>query len=247
METFRSPGTCTQRNGGADDVTISGGDDAVRLLIPAQNAETLSQSEIGIDLADGWTGDLALNGVPIDDVQRVDALNQLSTAPTASTRANCVTATIWRSSESPESGRAVEWCFGGHLDLLIPQGCRTAALRPPGSSPVSSGVTNPACRAGMPSPRPWSAEGARRLAHHHGGGLLGHAARRLAAPRHDGLLGARRGWKPPSVPVTTTVSPARVCGTLGAWTPGSSPPRLRQALDEGPVLRRRRSRGRFWR
>ncbi len=78
---FVLAGTRTQRNGGADDVTISGGDDAVEALIPGRNAETLSQSEIGIDLADGWTGDLALNGVPIDDVQRVDALNQLLYRP----------------------------------------------------------------------------------------------------------------------------------------------------------------------
>ncbi len=110
---FVLAGTRTQRNGGADDVTISGGDDAVEALIPGRNAETLSQSEIGIDLADGWTGDLALNGVPIDDVQRVDALNQLLYRPPdgLDSGRNCVTATIWRSSESPESGRAVEWCF----------------------------------------------------------------------------------------------------------------------------------------
>ncbi len=106
-------GRHTVRNGGADDVTISGGDDAVEALIPGRNAEALSQSEVGIDLADGWTGDLALNGVPIDDVQRVDALNQLLYRPPDGLESgrNCVTATIWRSSESPESGRDVEWCF----------------------------------------------------------------------------------------------------------------------------------------
>ena len=106
-------GRHTVRNGGADDVTISGGDNAVEALIPGRNAETLSQSEVGIDLADGWTGDLALNGVPIDDVQRVDALNQLLYRPPdgLDSGRNCVTATIWRSSESPESGRDVEWCF----------------------------------------------------------------------------------------------------------------------------------------
>lgn len=110
---FVLAGTHTQRNGGADDVAISGGDNAVESLIPGRNAETLSQSEIGIDLADGWTGDLALNGVPIDDVQRVDALNQLLYRPPDGLESgrNCVTATIWQSSESPESGRDVEWCF----------------------------------------------------------------------------------------------------------------------------------------
>ena len=69
-------GQRTVRNGGADDVTISGGDNAVEALIPGREAETLSQSEVGIDLADGWTGDLLLNGEAVD-AQRVDALNQL--------------------------------------------------------------------------------------------------------------------------------------------------------------------------
>lgn len=110
---FVLAGTRTQRNGGADDISITGADGAVEALIPGRNAETLSQTEIGIDLADGWTGDLALNGVPIDDVQRVDALNQLLYRPPGGLDSgrNCVTATIWQSSESPESGRDVEWCF----------------------------------------------------------------------------------------------------------------------------------------
>lgn len=106
-------GTRTVRNGGADDVTISGADGAVESLIPGRNAETLSQSEIGIDLAPGWTGDLALNGEPLVGVQRVDALNQLLYRPPDGLESgrNCVTATIWRSAESPDSGRDVEWCF----------------------------------------------------------------------------------------------------------------------------------------
>jgi len=106
-------GQRTVRNGGADDVTISGGDNAVEALIPGREAETLSQSEVGIDLADGWTGRLLLNGEEVTDVQRIDALNQLLYRPPDGLESgrNCVTAVIWRSSASPDSGRNVDWCF----------------------------------------------------------------------------------------------------------------------------------------
>ena len=105
-------GQRTVRNGGADDVTISGGDNAVEALIPGRDAETLSQSEVGIDLADGWTGELLLNGGAVD-AQRVDALNQLLYRPPdgLDSGRNCVTAVIWRSSESRDSSRDVDWCF----------------------------------------------------------------------------------------------------------------------------------------
>ncbi len=105
-------GQRTVRNGGADDVAITGGDDAVEALIPGRDAETLSQTEVGIDLADGWTGTLSLNGEEVD-AQRVDALNQLLYRPPEGLDSgrNCVTAAIYRSSESPESARDVTWCF----------------------------------------------------------------------------------------------------------------------------------------
>ncbi len=105
-------GQRTVRNGGADDVAITGGDDAVEALIPGRDAETLSQTEIGIDLADGWTGTLLLNDEEVD-AQRVDALNQLLYRPPEGLDSgrNCVTAAIYRSSESPESARDVTWCF----------------------------------------------------------------------------------------------------------------------------------------
>lgn len=105
-------GQRTVRNGGADDVAITGGDDAVEALIPGRDAETLSQTEIGIDLADGWTGTLLLNDEEVD-AQRVDALNQLLYRPPEGLDSgrNCVTAAIYRSSESAESARDVTWCF----------------------------------------------------------------------------------------------------------------------------------------
>jgi hypothetical protein len=105
----------TETSGGADDIAISGGDNAVEALIPGRNAETLSQTEVGIDLSDGWTGALVLNGeeLPEDQVNHIDALNQLLHRPPdgLDSGQNCITAVIWRVDESREQGREVSWCF----------------------------------------------------------------------------------------------------------------------------------------
>ena len=105
----------TETSGGADDVSISGGDHAVEVLIPGRNAQALSQSDVGIDLADGWTGTLILNGEELrdDQIDRVDALNQLLYRPPDGLESgrNCVTAGVWRVEESREQGRDVTWCF----------------------------------------------------------------------------------------------------------------------------------------
>lgn len=107
--------TRTETSGGADDVVISGGDNAVEALIPGRNAETLSQIEVGIDLDDGWTGILILNDVelPEDQINRVDALNQVLHRPVDGLESgrNCITAVVWRVDESREQGRDVAWCF----------------------------------------------------------------------------------------------------------------------------------------
>lgn len=105
----------TETSGGADDIAISGGDNAIEVLIPGRNAQTLSQSEVGIDLAEGWTGTLILNGEELrdDQIDRVDALNQLLYRPPDGLESgrNCVTAVVWRVDETRDQGRNVEWCF----------------------------------------------------------------------------------------------------------------------------------------
>ena len=107
--------TRTETSGGADDVVVSGGDNAVEALIPGRNAETLSQIEVGIDLDDGWTGTLILNDVelPEDQINRVDALNQILHRPADGLESgrNCITAVVWRVDESRDQGRNVPWCF----------------------------------------------------------------------------------------------------------------------------------------
>jgi hypothetical protein len=98
-------------------------DAAVEELVPIQDATALRQSEIGIDLAAGWSADLRINGVdiPDDEERRVDPLNQVYFTPgegriieeLAPGRVD-VTAIIWRPSEGEtrEAGsRIVRWSF----------------------------------------------------------------------------------------------------------------------------------------
>ena len=97
------------------DVEASGGTDAVEQLIPTRNAETLSQAEVGVDLAPGWTGVLVLNGQELSDseVDEIAALNQLLYRPPdgLDSGRNCMRAVVWRSAESREQSRNVDWCF----------------------------------------------------------------------------------------------------------------------------------------
>jgi hypothetical protein len=98
-------------------------DAAVEQLVPIQDATALRQSEIGIDLAAGWSADLRINGVDVPDDQerRVEPLNQVYFTPgegqiieeLAPGRVD-VTAIIWRpgEGETRESGsRVVRWSF----------------------------------------------------------------------------------------------------------------------------------------
>ena len=102
-------------SGTESDVVASGGADAVEQLIPTRNAETLSQAEVGVDLAPGWTGVLVVNGeeIPENELDVVAALNQVLYRPPDGLESgrNCVRAIVWQSSESREQSRNVDWCF----------------------------------------------------------------------------------------------------------------------------------------
>ena len=107
--------------GEPDEATLT--DSAVEQFVPGQNTSALRQSEIGIDLAPGWTADLRINGVdiPEDEERRVDPLNQVFFTPgegriieTLAPGDVEVTAIIWRpgDGETRESGsRQVRWSF----------------------------------------------------------------------------------------------------------------------------------------
>ena len=95
-------------------------DGVVVQIIPNDGDKLLQQDQIGIRLADGYTGSLAVNGVPIpdDQVDRVQALNQVLFQPgdgkivdawPAGT--NCVVATYWKFSTGPGQSSTHTWCF----------------------------------------------------------------------------------------------------------------------------------------
>jgi hypothetical protein len=96
---------------------------AVEALIPGDGSPSvLRQAEIGIDLKDGWTGELTINGrfIPDDQIRRNDALNQLFFTPgpgkeieTLPAGHVIVSASVWRpiDGETREDGRLVVWRF----------------------------------------------------------------------------------------------------------------------------------------
>ena len=98
-------------------------DSAVEAFIPANNSPNVPrQTEIGIDLADGWTGKLNINGIdiPDDQLRRNEPLNQLFFTPGPGKEIERLgpgpvfaIATIWRSiaSETEADGRQVRWAF----------------------------------------------------------------------------------------------------------------------------------------
>ncbi|HVM53220.1 MAG TPA: hypothetical protein VM262_08495 [Acidimicrobiales bacterium] len=96
---------------------------AVEAFIPAPNSPSVvRQAEIGIDLAEGWTGELVINGIPIpdDQLRRNDPLNQLFFTPGEGREIErldagqvTVVARIWRpvDGETREQAREVSWSF----------------------------------------------------------------------------------------------------------------------------------------
>ena len=105
--------------GGPDQATQS---EIVERLIPKANDEVLRQAELGIDLAPGYDGTLAVNGVdiPVEDQRRVPEQNEVFFTPAEGKAVeqlhagpNCVTATVWRAAEGPGTAndRTFSWCF----------------------------------------------------------------------------------------------------------------------------------------
>ena len=102
-----------------DDKTQS---EIVERFIPNANEEVLRQAELGIDLAPGYDGTLAVNGVdiPVEDQRRVPEQNEVFFAPAEGKAVerllagpNCVTATVWRAADGPgtDQDRTFSWCF----------------------------------------------------------------------------------------------------------------------------------------
>ncbi len=98
-------------------------DAAVERLVPADGSPVaVRQSEVGIDLAPGWTGILRVNGleIPEDQLRRVEAQNEVYFQPGEGKDIEAfepgtiiVEAEIWRTaSEARDDARTVTWRFG---------------------------------------------------------------------------------------------------------------------------------------
>ncbi|QGG94629.1 hypothetical protein [Actinomarinicola tropica] len=98
-------------------------DPAIEALIPTSGADVLRQSEVGVDLADGYAATLAVNGTPIPDDQitgggaGIPSLGRYVFAPgpdkvleSLRSGTNCVTVEFWKA-RTPNETAVYSWCF----------------------------------------------------------------------------------------------------------------------------------------
>lgn len=112
-------------DGGPSTRVASDRDPAIEALVPAPDADVLRQSQVGIDLVEGYRATLTVNGTPIPPDQIVgsaDASSQPSLglflfAPgegqvleSLEPGLNCVSAEFWRASD-PNRTSIHSWCF----------------------------------------------------------------------------------------------------------------------------------------
>lgn len=106
---------------GADSASLALPDSVDRLL-PASGDEVLVQSQVGLDLADGYNAYLTINGTEIRSA--ADGLiTNLGTGmvlyqpgpgkPVESLNSgqNCVIAMVWDVLETESTAKPVSWCF----------------------------------------------------------------------------------------------------------------------------------------
>ena len=96
------------------------GDAAVERLIPNQDDKIFQQEAVGIDLAPGYDGTLALNGtaIPDDELDKTPQLNLVTFTPAPGKAVeqydqgrNCVLATYWLIKDGPGIATSRSWCF----------------------------------------------------------------------------------------------------------------------------------------
>lgn len=101
-----------------DSVNLADG--AIERLIPAQNDKILQQGTIGLDLAEGYDAELAVNGTPIpdDEVTRTPALNLIEFQPGPGkvfeqwpAGQSCIVGTFWKTSVGRNQATSRSWCF----------------------------------------------------------------------------------------------------------------------------------------
>ncbi len=93
----------------------------VQQLIPAEASKVPQQTQVGIDLADGYNASLSVNGIAIPDDQtdHIVAFSQVLFQPGAgkvfekwdASVPTCVTATYWSYDTGPSQSTLRTWCF----------------------------------------------------------------------------------------------------------------------------------------
>ena len=96
--------------------------DSVDRLIPASGSEVLRQSQVGIDVADGYDAYLQINGVEVRTAED-GLIKDLGTGlilfqpgpdrpvEELNTNQNCVVAFVFDQLEGPTAAQPVTWCF----------------------------------------------------------------------------------------------------------------------------------------
>lgn len=93
---------------------------AIEVLIPANQSDVLRQSNVGIDLVDGYIAQLTLNGtiIPDDQISGDPGQGQYMFQPgtgqvieTLASGLNCASATFWKASVGSSHSAVVQWCF----------------------------------------------------------------------------------------------------------------------------------------
>ncbi len=96
---------------------------AVENVSPDGGDLDLRQVTLSADLAAGYTGYLTFDGVeiPADDIQYVDALNQLTLVPQADSDykelqpgPHCAGVVYWQLGQTRDAGTTYTWCFRLH-------------------------------------------------------------------------------------------------------------------------------------
>jgi hypothetical protein len=93
---------------------------AIQAVGPEPGSNVLSQTDVFVDLAVGYTADIDINGIKIPEAElfRVEGLNQLSyepregkTVPRLLPDQNCVRVFYWLIARGPEGATPYTWCF----------------------------------------------------------------------------------------------------------------------------------------
>lgn len=96
--------------------------ESVDRLIPTSGSEILAQATVGIDVKDGYSAYLIVDGKDIrttaDGLVTQTGTGLVQFTPgegrpveKLDSGRNCVTAMVWRTTESPQSAKPVNWCF----------------------------------------------------------------------------------------------------------------------------------------